>query len=713
MRSLNDSFLNGKTPSVRFKRTLQVNILIAFATLLIITVTIIIGYTYQQHSAAMLELSGELIDQVTDTVIEKTTTHLSPAAIMAQASAEIPAIESMALVDNPDLEAYGRALLELHPQLSGFFIGNEQGDFLFAKRFPDTSIGTQVIDRTSKPPKRIWTYRDPQGNVTDVETTTDVTYDPRQRPWYEGAKSTQQQFWTDIYIFFTDQKPGITAAYPITDADGALVGVIGIDVALDELSQFLQTQQVGQDGVVFIINDVAEIVAYPGISLAAQNGESFRPLAMTSIDQPWIKDAYAAHIETGQPRFTLDADGQRYIASFVPFPDSFHKNWEIGIIVPEDDFVGTIKQTNQVTLLISLGILFVALLSAVFLARSISKPIVQLTDETQNIKNFDLNSNLEIHSSISEVHHLSESISAMKRGLREFQKYVPDELVRQLMKTGEKAKLGGNKKVLTLFFTDITGFTTISENMGPEDLMQQLSDYLGTLSSIIMTEKGTVDKFLGDGLMAFWGAPLPNTFHAFYACKAALRCRHDVSRLNHEWRTTGKAAFPTRIGIHTGETLVGNMGSPERMNYTVVGDSVNLASRLESINSVYGTEIIVSATTYQQVADHFLFRPLDIVTVKGKTQGVLIYELVGENGDTSPERVELCQTFTEGYDAYLAQDWTKAVAIFRALSTHFPHDTPTQIYLSRCLTLEHEPPGSDWKPIVDLSVEKVKALDVE
>ena len=319
----------------------------------------------------------------------------------------------------------------------------------------------------------------------------------------------RQQFWTDIYIFFTDQKPGITAAYPITDADGTLIGVIGIDVALDELSQFLQTQQVGQEGIVFIINDASEIVAYPGISLAAQEGESYRPLGVAEVDQPWIQDAYAIHRESGQTRFTLESGGQRYIASFVPFSDSFQKNWEIGILVPENDFIGAIKQTNQISLLISLVILLLALMSAVFVARSISKPIVLLTDETQKIKNFDLNGNIEIQSPISEVQHLSESISAMKTGLKEFQKYVPDELVRQLMATGEEAELGGHKKELTLFFTDITGFTTISENMVPEDLMLQLSDYLGALSSIVMAENGTVDKFMGDGLMAFWGAPAP------------------------------------------------------------------------------------------------------------------------------------------------------------------------------------------------------------
>lgn len=688
---------------LRIARTLQVNILIAFTTLLIITVLIVIGYTYQQNSRAVLQLSDDLIDQVTETVIEKTTNYLAPAAVMARASAEIPAVETLSLVDNQELESYGMEILDLYPQLAGFFIGNEQGDFLFTKRFPDTSIGTQVIDRAANPALRTWTYRDLNGHITEVESTVDFTYDPRQRPWYEGAKNSQQPYWTDIYIFFTDQKPGITAAYPVIDDRAGLVSVIGIDVALEELSRFLQTQKVGQNGVAFIINEKAEIVAYPGITLAAHEGEKLRPVNISELDIPWVTDAYQEHEKTGHTRFTIESEGKRYIASFSPFPATFGQDWQIGIIVPEDDFVGTIKQTNQISLLISLGTLLLAIISAIFISRSISRPIVLLTEETKKIKDLKLESELKINSSIREVQLLGESIAAMKTGLKAFKKYVPAELVRQLIQTGEEAELGGRMKELTILFTDIAGFTTISEQIMPEKLMVQLSEYLGNLATIIELEKGTVDKYVGDGLMAFWGAPSPNPDHAYYACNAALRCRNKVAELNHRWQRMGKPTFSTRMGIHTGETLVGNMGSVDRMNYTVLGDSVNLASRLESINDIYGTEIIISAATYHQVVDKFHFRPIDIVTVRGKQQGVLLYELVGEIGNTPPEKIDLCQTFTQGFDAYLAQDWATAVDIFEYLSQKYPADAASQIYLNRCTALQMNPPDPDWQPIVHLA----------
>jgi adenylate cyclase len=208
---------------------------------------------------------------------------------------------------------------------------------------------------------------------------------------------------------------------------------------------------------------------------------------------------------------------------------------------------------------------------------------------------------------------------------------------------------------------------------------------------------------VGDGLLAFWGAPSSNPNHAYYACYAALRCRNKVAELNQRWHKAGKPTFPTRMGIHTGNTLVGNMGSVDRMNYTVLGDSVNLASRLESINDIYGTEIIISAATYHKVVDKFHFRPVDIVTVRGKQQGVLLYELVGEIDNTPPEKMDLCRAFTRGFDAYLAQDWDAAVQIFQYLSQKYPADSASQIYLTRCTALQINPPDPDWKPIIHLA----------
>ncbi|TVR58227.1 MAG: HAMP domain-containing protein [Candidatus Competibacteraceae bacterium] len=688
-------------------RPLQLNILLAFTALLVTTVVVIVSYTYRQNSATVLQISDDLIHQVTDTVIEKTINYLTPAVLMAQSSARIPGMADLSLVENPALERYGMALLALYPQLDAFFIGNERGDFIFIKRFADGGIGTQEIDRSLATPLRTWTYRDTAGHVTEVETTDDFTYDPRRRPWYEGAKKTGRAYWTDIYIFFTDQTPGITAAYPIHDDRENLVGVIGIDVTLNELSFFLETLRAGDNGVAFITNEQGQIVAYPRIDLARADGEGFRPVHISELRDRSVAAAYEAYITHSRSRFTMTSGGQRYIVSFTSIAAEIGRNWSIGVVVPEDDFVGDIKRTNQISLLISLIILFLSIVVAIFISRAISRPIVELARETRKIANLDLDNQLKISSPISEVQLLDESISAMKTGLQAFKRYVPADLVRQLIRTGEEARLGGDQRELTILFTDIANFTSRSEGMDAEGLMLQLSHYMGELATIIMSQQGTVDKYMGDGLMAFWGAPTENPDHAFYACHAVLSCRDRIAELNEQWGEQGRLQLPTRFGIHTGQTLVGNIGSTERMNYTVLGDSVNLASRLEAVNNIYGTTIIVSQATYHKVADRFYFRPLDTVMVKGIRQGVLLYELMGEPNMTPQTKIVLCRDFTAGYAAYTARDWSKASALFEDLAARYPSDTATLIYLTRCRAFQQSPPGPEWRPAVNLTPKPV------
>ncbi len=216
----------------------------------------------------------------------------------------------------------------------------------------------------------------------------------------------------------------------------------------------------------------------------------------------------------------------------------------------------------------------------------------------------------------------------MKGGLASFGRYVPTELVRQLIATGREAKLGGEKTRLAIMFTDIIGFTTLSETLTAEELMLQLSAYLDRMTRIIEQEQGTVDKYIGDGIMAFWGAPLEVENPALLACRAALGCSKAEADLNRQWQVEDKPAMPTCFGIHFGETIVGNVGSSRRMNYSIFGDNVNLASRLEGINRIYGTKIIVSQSVYEAVDKQMICRPLDIVAVKGKKKSIAIHELL-------------------------------------------------------------------------------------
>ena len=600
---------------------------------------------------------------------------------MSEVSAEIPNLDSLVIVDNKELEIYGMEILSLYPQLAGFFIGNEQGDFLFIKRFPDGSIGTEIINRSISEPTTTWFYRDLAGKVDSVEVTNDVSYDPRSRPWYIGAKDSGEQFWTDIYIFFTDRQPGITSSNPIYDANGSLIGVVGIDITLNELSRFLETLQVGKSGIVFITNAEGEVVAFPNLEISTQEGDSFRPLSITEIDIDPITAVYSKYLANGEEQFTLETDQGRYMTAFTPFPDNFQKNWEIGITVPEDDFIGSIKETNRISLLFSLVILLIAILLVIFFSRNIARPIELLTEETERIKNLQLDSNLRVESSIHEVQRLADSISSMRNSLEIFKKHAPAVLVRQLITVGEETQLGGRERQLTLLFTDVAGFTSISQDMIPEDLMRQLSAYMGIFTEIIMTFNGIIDKYMGDGLLAYWDAPIAKPDHACLACKTALECRDRANELNQDWQAKGNMIFPTRIAIHTGETLVGNLGSSDYMSYTVLGKSVDFIRLLKPVQDRFESQIVISDSTYKNVADTYYTRPLESIA-DNKHETTIIYELICERDQAQADDVALSEQFTQGFEAYMNHDWTKAHDIFFALVTKYPHDTASQLYFS-------------------------------
>jgi adenylate cyclase len=346
----------------------------------------------------------------------------------------------------------------------------------------------------------------------------------------------------------------------------------------------------------------------------------------------------------------------------------------------------------------------IATLVTFYLSKKISSPIMLIAEETQRLKDFYQTEPLEIKSNIFEIKMMLDAISAMRASLQSFGKFVPKVLVRRLMQKGTEVKLGGKTCEVTMFFSDIQGFTTISEGMIAEKLILHLSDYLNELSSIIVDCNGTIDKYIGDSIMAFWNAPNTDRNHAFNACHAALLCQRRLDELNRQWELEKKPPLYTRIGLHTTEVIVGNIGSDEKINYTLMGDGVNLGSRLEGTNKVYKTGILASQSVHKVVCEKFLFRPLDIVAVKGKKEGVKIYELVGQlSGDSrvSPTRdsVELCERFSQGFTLYTEHRWGEAIKLFEDLKEDFPQDYPTAMYLERCLGFKENPPKKNWDGI--------------
>jgi adenylate cyclase len=300
-------------------------------------------------------------------------------------------------------------------------------------------------------------------------------------------------------------------------------------------------------------------------------------------------------------------------------------------------------------------------------------------------------------------HFISErKQKGMIKGM--FSQYVNATIVDELIANPDSLQLGGRRQNLSVFFSDIAGFSTFSENKEPEDLISFLNEYLSEMTKVVFENKGTLDKYVGDAVMAFWGAPVPIQDHAYYACKSALEMQARLVELKEKWRKEGQPVINARMGINSGDMVVGNVGGTQRFDYTVMGDAVNLASRLEGANKQYGTYIMVSESTYEMVKDRFFFRELDNLVVKGKTKPIKVYEVMGyQESDLSESARAAVKVYNEALQVYSDKKFSEAIPLFeKALSVN-PNDGPSRTYLSRCQYLIANPPAEDWDGVFHMT----------
>jgi adenylate cyclase len=390
-------------------------------------------------------------------------------------------------------------------------------------------------------------------------------------------------------------------------------------------------------------------------------------------------------------------DGRSYYVTFAALK---YGGWIAATVVPGSDFLTSIEE-NARYLLAALAVLTLAMagLSAVLTNRLVVRPLTRIVGQLRHIEDFRLDQVVRIPSRLREFDGLSTALLQMSRGLASFQKYMPIELVRTLVSQGIEAEPGGEQQALTVMFTDLAGFTSLSEMLG-EDVVPVLSEYLETASSAVISHRGTIDKFIGDAVMAFWGAPIENAAHARDACAAALAIQRMMTARQAQMPAGDpRADLRVRIGINTGRMLVGNIGSASRLNYTVIGDAVNVASRLEAINKRYGTSIIIGEETRRAAGDAILVRQLDWVAVYGRSEGVAIYELLGMAADAPGDRPAWVVCYEAGLASYRDRRWAEAERHFAAAAALAGDDQPSRLFIERCRALTAAPPAADWTPV--------------
>ena len=624
------------------------------------------------------------------------------------------------VTDNPAILNTDKTnpILSLHlknnPELVSIFIATSDGLFRQAQAVQKASI---IAGRVA-PDKSKWnlwtvdkakngetvssfTFFDDNDKKIDTFTNKD-DYDPRQRPFYQSVLKTLVSNQSGNFIQIDDpflsrstKKPTLNISTPIMLKD-KMVGIIGESFELSSLSNFLKKIKISEHGETYILDEKFNIVFRQEIESTYNIDKGTLKLINIS-DVPKSPLQYIAK-ERGRfddkvLQFNYGEDNTKYLALLSKPSKNFGHNWLILTIAPEDDFLGPLRMVTGRLVLFSIFLLVVVMLIALYISRYISGPIEKLTLDIKNLLDFNKeNKFIEVKSKLYEIQILSSAVNKLKSTLGAFTSYVPRDLVNDLLSSGKQIEISGESRYLTIFFSDLQNFSGLSEDTPARELLARVSSYLELFTYAIKEEKGTVDKFIGDSVMAFWGAPLPDHDHAFHACKAALKGQNRMVALNQKLLNEGKPVLNVRIGIHTDAVLVGNIGSHERLSYTVMGDGVNIAARLEGVNKEYSTKILISHSVFKEAGEKLWVRPIDQITVKGRKSEIIIYELIGTRDDdpeTTPSNIEkeLCLETQRAFNFYSNKEYARAKEEYTAIAVKY-QDAVSLVLSEKCYQLQ-------------------------
>ncbi len=627
--------------------------------------------------------------------------------------AEAKAAQSVVLVnlaegtvdieDERNREFLFLSVLDANPAISSIEFGWRDDHAFIARRTLDGRIEMEELlpGEGDTLRQRIDRYRRDDDGMLVFETRdwTETDYHISRQFWFKIAVDSDGAVWSDIYPLPYGRSLGVTLARRF-DRGSTAVGVIGVTIELGRLSKFLDEIELG-NGTVFLTNVYGELVAARHAMMEEMGGDGpamLEKIGDVDLIGPRVasaaladSDVALADIVDTQHFEVLDpVDGTPYFVTLSPLGAM---NLSVAIAVPRSDVLGDIdRNTLRVVVAIVLFVLLMAGIAVFVSRRYIAAPLAELGGNLRALEDFGLDRVRPVPSRLAEIDRLSDATQRMATSLGSFAKFIPTELVRTLFAQGVEARPGGETRELTILFMDLANFTRISEALG-DRVIELLGDYLSEMSTLIEREQGTIDKFIGDGIMAFWNAPMPVPDHAMAACRAALACQHRLAGLRAA-AAPGTPVLEARIGLNSGAVLVGNIGSRDRLNYSAVGDPVNVASRLEALNKLYGTGIMLGEETAALVRDSTIQRELDRVAVFGRIGGVRVFELVALAGETAaPEWIAL---YESGLAAYRSRRWDEADALFGRVLALKPDDTASGLMRTRIASYRQTPPPPDW-----------------
>jgi adenylate cyclase len=539
-----------------------------------------------------------------------------------------------------------------------------------------------------------------QGALADTplpafDPTSHLTYTTPAGPAYGRA------VWTDLHYTELDEalpvaqrRVVVTVMKTMEDEAGRFVGVMRAGVRADQLdtaTHFRVDERLADDPHrVFVADGQGRLVTRLSPQDRLQEfGDDVRVQAAAlpvevalALTRPEVEAVTSEHPSASA---AFEAGGRRYLVTFRLLEGT--QDWRVAVLVPEAHYTAALAADRNRLLLAALGLMVLLVAAGALLLRSVQRGLGQVVRATARMEDFDFQP-AATSSPFRDLQEVQQRLERAKTALRAMGLYVPIDLVRLLYASGREPALGGELREVSLMFTDVMDFTTLAEGLSPDELGALLGRYLAAMTGAVHATGGTVDKYIGDAVMAFWNAPLALDGDARRACQAALGCQRAAAALfaSPEWGS--RPPLVTRFGLHRDTVTIGHFGAPDRMSYTAMGDGVNLAARLEGLNKHYGTTILASDTIRGQAGESFRFRLVDVVAVKGRRAGVRIHELIG-GPHPSAERVA---AYESAFARYQGGAFAEAARALDALD----HDGPSACLRARCRALAASPPPAGW-----------------
>ncbi len=663
--------------------------ILLFTALLVVTVTAVTFNNYTQARRGILTLTQQVIQGTVDQVLLRTT------GVVQSAHRSLTQL-ALALRGQPLLTQAEPILEQLwnlnqqSPFYQSISIADRNGNLLQARKAPN--LATRVNFLTTADPHEEWTIRDRDYQPL-AHLTQPAPFNPLQQPWYQQVKPQLRPFWSDLYRLNSTGEYGVTLSLPVLDPDGGIEAVIGLDIALSSLQTLVTQGQIGNDSQLLIINTADQVLAYPPhITLKPTPDQPLPTVA--ALEQPVIATAYPLALAANQAGetgvLTRNIDGSTYFIQRTQLTRGFAKEWYLLLVVPDYEILATIQRGLYTSAMLALILLIIAAYSIYLIANRLSNPLQQVVENADRLEAFRFQELKPVSSSLTEFQQLDRAMQQMQRSLIAFNKYVPTTLIRQLLQNHRAVQLGGELRQLVLFNGEINGFARRIRALEPAQRVRYLARYQGEMVEVLHHHQATLDKFVEDRVIAFWGAPVTDSSGGYYACQGALDALHAIAELNQSLRSEQLPPMTLRIGLLSCELMVGNFGSEEQMFYSVLGDGVENGATLARLNKRYQTQILMDAELYRRVSHDLVGRWIDRTPLYEGGEAVDLYELRDRRlsgNQESPHHGYIVRYEAALTQRFIQQQPAEARRLLLELQHDYPDDAAIAWQLST-LTLE-------------------------